>query len=219
VEFDNPPIQPPLVISLYRRSQAIPLVHRALASLAAIAGQQPIANPRAAELRAIERELKDLAVRLESLETALQITPETTEPELLQRRLDRVAAGLYAADPTLPTTETISLPADLLFTNEAVLDPTQRSLFDPIVERLTEFPEAVVYVASHTDHQGDREAERAFSFDRAAQILVYLRGRIDGAGYRWMAIGYGSTRPIVTEQDAIDRQRNRRIELKIKNLR
>ncbi len=214
VEFDGQRSQPPLTSELYRRSRTIPLVHRAFASLAAIAGQ-PIANPRAAELRAIERELTDLTARLESLETALQITPETTEPDLLQRRINTVAARLYDADPTLPTAETISLPADLLFTNETVLDPTQRSLFDPLIERLTEFPEAVVYVASHTDHQGDREAERAFSFDRAAQILAYLRGQIDDAGYRWMAIGYGSTRPIVIGEDAIDRQSNRRIELKI----
>jgi OOP family OmpA-OmpF porin len=66
-------------------------------------------------------------------------------------------------------------------------------------------------VAGHTDSRGDAAANMALSEARARAVIQYLVD--DGLpGDRFVARGYGETRPIADNRTAEGRQRNRRIE-------
>ncbi len=198
----------PIASRIYQQVRELPVLQRALASRT---GDR---DPRVRELAELERELSRLDERLTRLESALDLKPTASSEN--RTRLAAIAARLEELGTA--SVETIALPSDLLFTRDIVLDPTQRSLFDASIGQIEQFPGAEIYIASHTDPAGDSGGERAFSFDRAAQVARYLQERVDRkrGNYRWIAIGYGSTRPLADGTSEIDRQRNRRIELEIR---
>ena len=72
-------------------------------------------------------------------------------------------------------------------------------------------------VGGHTDNEGDDRQNLALSQGRAEAVVKYLVkvGKVEAS--RLVAVGYGETRPIDTNQTADGKSRNRRVELLIKD--
>ncbi len=84
-----------------------------------------------------------------------------------------------------------------------------------IADFMWDHPEFDLTISGHTDSDGDPEANRILSQDRAAAIMEYLTyfGKIDQS--RIKAIGHGSSKPIVEETSAENKKLNRRVEFEI----
>jgi outer membrane protein OmpA-like peptidoglycan-associated protein len=80
---------------------------------------------------------------------------------------------------------------------------------------MQENPSIRVEISGHTDNVGDDALNKALSQQRANAVKTYLTSKgIDGK--RLVAIGYGETRPLVSNDDEDGgREINRRVELKI----
>ncbi len=91
------------------------------------------------------------------------------------------------------------------------------ALLDKIVNAIRAFPNPSVVVSGHTDSVGSNEINQNLSQRRAETVASFLEkvGGIDRT--RLTAIGYGETRPVASNETAVGRNTNRRIEVLIIN--
>ncbi len=174
------------------------------------------------QLQALEADLNALIGEAGAIEAELG-NRSPTEP--IEQRVQSIARSLNGTPNSAPPRPTspgvangrlaIGLPADLLFQdNHSNLRPEAGEILDSIAADLRAYPGAVVRVAGHSDAIGDPAANRELSLRRARAVAQYLADRLEGP-YRWVAAGFGSSRPIAPGDDPASHQRNRRIEIAI----
>lgn len=84
-------------------------------------------------------------------------------------------------------------------------------LLDELLVALVEFPAVSVEVAGHADTDGSADRNLDLSQRRADAVVVYFVSRGESPD-RFIAVGYGDTRPIADNSTEEGRQKNRRIE-------
>jgi outer membrane protein OmpA-like peptidoglycan-associated protein len=85
---------------------------------------------------------------------------------------------------------------------------------DEVVKVLTEDPELKMQIEGHTDSTGKAAMNLRLSKQRAESVKNYLTGKgIDAS--RLSATGYGSSKPLQSNETLEGRERNRRVELKL----
>lgn len=73
-------------------------------------------------------------------------------------------------------------------------------------------------VAGHTDNQGNAAGNKTLSKARADAVLKYLTGKGVPA-VKLTAAGYGDTKPLVPNDSDANKQRNRRIEFSVREIK
>ncbi|MGB5167803.1 MAG: OmpA family protein [Acidimicrobiia bacterium] len=91
------------------------------------------------------------------------------------------------------------------------LTPIGTALLDELLVPLVEFSAVPVEIAGHADAQGSPERNLELSRRRAQAVLDYFVSRGEDPE-RFVAVGYGDTRPIADNSTEEGRQKNRRIE-------
>jgi OOP family OmpA-OmpF porin len=91
------------------------------------------------------------------------------------------------------------------------LTPAGIALLDELLVPLVEFSAVPVEIAGHADSQGSADRNLELSRRRAQAVLDYFVSRGEDPE-RFVAIGYGDTRPIADNSTEEGRQKNRRIE-------
>ncbi len=86
-----------------------------------------------------------------------------------------------------------------------------------LLKFLSEYPTMEIEVTGHTDNTGGFEYNMRLSTRRARAIVQYL---IDNGieADRLSYLGYGNTRPIATNETESGRQKNRRVEFRIRRV-
>jgi OOP family OmpA-OmpF porin len=113
-------------------------------------------------------------------------------------------------DTTLKS-NTVILKNILFETNEAKLLPLSYSNLDIMAEYLNKNPKSIVEIAGHTDNTGNETQNQLLSENRARAVLTYLLMKnIDKSRISYK--GYGSSKPIATNETLEDRKINRRVE-------
>jgi outer membrane protein OmpA-like peptidoglycan-associated protein/tetratricopeptide (TPR) repeat protein len=109
-----------------------------------------------------------------------------------------------------------SILKNIFFDNgKSDIKPQSTSELDKIIDLLNSSPTLRVQINGHTDNQGAAATNKALSLKRATTVVNYLIGKGVPAS-RVSAKGYGSERPIVSNDDEKDgREINRRTELEI----
>lgn len=91
------------------------------------------------------------------------------------------------------------------------LPETSRAVLDDVVSTMLDFPELRVSVQSHTDNQGDEDANLLLSRNRAIAVVRYLT--LQGIPIeRFEARAFGESRPIADNNTREGRLLNRRVE-------
>ncbi|KPQ40868.1 MAG: putative outer membrane protein [Phormidium sp. OSCR] len=110
----------------------------------------------------------------------------------------------------------LTLPSDVLFSDSGeVLDPTRASILDRLLDELQTLEGATVYIGGYLDETDDEDASLEKTFEQAKQVEQYLASNTD-TPLRWVSIGYGSSRFAASNSSPANRQRNRRIEIRVK---
>ena len=91
------------------------------------------------------------------------------------------------------------------------LTPVGTALLDELLVPLVEFAAVPVEIAGHADSQGSADRNLELSRRRAQAVLDYFVSRGEDPE-RFVAVGYGDTRPIADNSTEEGRQKNRRIE-------
>ncbi|MEA2011319.1 MAG: OmpA family protein [Actinomycetota bacterium] len=86
-----------------------------------------------------------------------------------------------------------------------------KALLDELLVPLREFSAVSVRIEGHADAQGSPERNLELSFRRAQAVVVYFVDQGEDSN-RFIAVGYGDTRPIADNSTEEGRQKNRRIE-------
>ena len=87
----------------------------------------------------------------------------------------------------------------------------------PLLEKVKEviemFPDAKVRVEGHTDASGEETRNVLLSEKRALAVMQYLRQSLLISADRISSVGYGSERPVASNQSDDGRAKNRRIDV------
>lgn len=98
--------------------------------------------------------------------------------------------------------------------DSAELTPEAKASLDGVAQTLGAAKGTTVEVGGHTDDTGGAEYNLELSQKRANAVRDYLVSKgVDGASLT--AVGYGNTRPLVSNVEVAGREMNRRVELKI----
>ncbi len=136
----------------------------------------------------------------------------------------RVRTEMSVKPPASPVDATVcqQLLSDLLKkgkiqfrSGSAAIDPDSAGLLDRLIETALRCPNAMIEIAGHTDTDGDGDANQKLSEERAQAVEDYLvRGGL--APTRFAAVGYGSTRPVASNDTPEGKAENRRIEFLVR---
>ncbi|HJS53805.1 MAG TPA: OmpA family protein [Chitinophagaceae bacterium] len=100
-------------------------------------------------------------------------------------------------------------------TGSSVLLPRGKAVLDTVAAYLQRNPGVTVTIDGHTDNTGSDRVNNPLSVNRAEASKTYLvKKGINGD--RMTTAGFGSTQPVADNKTAEGRQKNRRIEIKIK---
>jgi len=83
-----------------------------------------------------------------------------------------------------------------------------------VVDKLKAYPTAKIMLSAHTDSQGDADANKQLSAQRARSVAVYLV-KSGISAKRLTARAFGETQPIDNNDTAAGRLNNRRVELQM----
>jgi outer membrane protein OmpA-like peptidoglycan-associated protein len=106
----------------------------------------------------------------------------------------------------------VSMPDVLFDTARHTLTPGAREKLAKVAGVLIAYPQVAIQVEGHADSVGDEERNQLLSERRADSVRDYLV-RQGVPAQSIVAVGYGESRPIVSNATAAGRQQNRRVEL------
>ena len=109
----------------------------------------------------------------------------------------------------------VRMPEGILFaTDSDALNPKLRSDLFVLADSLNKYPDSVVTVTGHTDNVGTAAYNRDLSQRRAQSVSAVLQQ--GGVSYgRLRTVGAGENQPIASNQSAVGRQQNRRVDITI----
>jgi outer membrane protein OmpA-like peptidoglycan-associated protein len=168
-------------------------------------------------IRNLEKELdefraKEIGLQAELAEKQLRIEAEKRRAERIRR-----IEGLFTANEAVVLRKgnrLILRLSGLTFpSGKAVIQPEYFGLLSKVQRAIREFPEAGITVEGHTDAVGDDRYNETLSIARAEAVRSYLLANMELDERRIVAVGYGETRPVASNETREGRARNRRIDL------
>ena len=214
----NPTAQKPLIAhllpSLDRQDAASPTQATEIVAPADTPPQLSAAEQEnlEAELKQLEAQLKKLPKRRANRQKIARLEQQIQE---IEQQLNSPPLAVSSTPIFSPDQKTATLPSDALFADASGdLRPEAGPILDKIVSELKNYPKATIRIAAHTDGAGQPRNNRVLSFRQANAIAQYLSTAL-GDGYHWLVLGYGETRPLGPNDNPVNLQRNRRIEIAI----
>jgi outer membrane protein OmpA-like peptidoglycan-associated protein/tetratricopeptide (TPR) repeat protein len=110
---------------------------------------------------------------------------------------------------------TIALRNIFFDTGKSTLRSESNAELDRLVKLMKDVPGLKIEISGHTDNTGSASLNASLSQDRAQAVVNYVQSK-GVAGNRMTAKGYGSSKPIATNNTSDGRQQNRRTEFEIK---
>lgn len=143
--------------------------------------------------------------------------PESREAERTPAPMPSPSAPHSEVERKLVETGEIRLENVYFETNSAVLLPESESTLNEAGHALEKFGNLKIEVQGHTDSRGSAKYNQKLSQARAESVRSYLLQHFLLKPDHLEAKGYGESMPEVKEKNDEDRQRNRRVVLKVMN--
>jgi OmpA-OmpF porin, OOP family len=99
---------------------------------------------------------------------------------------------------------------------KSVIMPENYPLISKIQQSIRTFGEPDVIIEGHTDSTGSAEVNELLSQERAESVRQYLLANKTLSNDRIVAVGYGSSKPLASNETEEGRAVNRRIDVIIK---
>ncbi|MFZ1954914.1 MAG: OmpA family protein, partial [Desulfobacterales bacterium] len=186
-------------------------------SIVAAQKNQDFLNTKIKEQQDDIEALKDRVFELEGKSRQEQIAREQLEAEKkfnekfenIQNSFDRQEAEVYRQGNQL----VIRLRGMQFPIGKAVILPENYALLSKVQLAIRSFNDPEVIVEGHTDSTGSTEVNQQLSQERATAVKEYLVSNDTLPGSNVLAVGYGSTRPLMSNETAEGRAVNRRIDV------
>ena len=136
------------------------------------------------------------------------------ESEIKERRQefnDKLEKALSAEEASAKTLELNNVNFE---TNSANLTKLSIYQLDNLADAMNKYPNMAIELSGHTDNTGEPDFNQQLSEQRAQKVKSYLVDKGINES-RLTAIGFGSTRPISSNDTEEGREQNRRTEFRI----
>lgn len=138
----------------------------------------------------------------------------TKRQEEQKRQMEEATAGTgVAVTQTEDNRLKLDIPSDISFAvGRADIQPNFRTILDTFASGLAKNPASNVTIIGHTDSSGTDAVNNPLSLNRAASVRDYLSAR-GVAASRITIEGRGSREPLVANDTAANKAKNRRVEI------
>lgn len=138
----------------------------------------------------------------------------TKRQEEQKRQMEEATAGTgVAVTQTEDNRLKLDIPSDISFAvGRADIQSNFRGILDTFASSLTKNPASNVTIIGHTDSTGSDAVNNPLSLNRAASVRDYLSAR-GVASSRVTIEGRGSREPLVANDTAANKAKNRRVEI------
>ena len=138
----------------------------------------------------------------------------TKRQEEQKRQMEEATAGTgVAVTQTADNRLKLDIPSDISFAvGRADVQPNFRKILDTFANGLVTNPNGNVTIIGHTDSTGSDAVNNPLSLNRAASVRDYLTSR-KIASSRITIDGRGSREPLVANDTAANKAKNRRVEI------
>ena len=138
----------------------------------------------------------------------------TKRQEEQKRQMEEATAGTgVAVTQTADNRLKLDIPSDISFAvGRADIAPNFRTVLNTFATSLATTPNSNVTIIGHTDSTGTDAVNNPLSLNRAASVRDYLADR-SVASSRIVIEGRGSREPIVANDTAANKAKNRRVEI------
>jgi outer membrane protein OmpA-like peptidoglycan-associated protein len=138
----------------------------------------------------------------------------TKRQEEQKRQMEEATAGTgVVVSQTADNRLKLDIPSDISFAvGRADVQPNFRAVLDTFATSLVNNPNSNVTVIGHTDSTGSDAVNNPLSLNRAASVRDYLTSR-RVASNRITIDGRGSREPLVANDTAANKAKNRRVEI------
>lgn len=141
-------------------------------------------------------------------------TAPSSEPAEEEENVAMETSGDFDREACVGRFEILSRTGNITFgEGSARLDPESHALLDTLYDIVQRCPDLSIEIGGHTDSIGSETANQRLSERRAQSVQAYLTDKGIAAD-RLIAVGYGESQPVASNDTAATRARNRRIEFK-----
>jgi outer membrane protein OmpA-like peptidoglycan-associated protein len=154
-----------------------------------------------------------------SLGLQLWVTPPGEKEKLFN--LQDFSKAVITSRNQLAATEDakeirVNLGAEVLFdTGKYMLRPAATAALQQLAMLLRSYPGLPILIEGHTNAVGKPDANQILSEHRANAVKEWLASQGQVPSGCMMTKGYGETMPVAGNETAEDRQKNRRVEIKV----
>lgn len=106
--------------------------------------------------------------------------------------------------------DTLIIPDVFFSTNSFMLNRQSTQVLDSFIKIINKKPMDSIVVHGHTDTRGEEMFNEELSWKRASTVTAFLQSSVQSKFY---TKGWGSRKPVVSNNTAPGRQRNRRVEI------
>jgi outer membrane protein OmpA-like peptidoglycan-associated protein len=100
---------------------------------------------------------------------------------------------------------------------KSIIQPEDFSLLTKLQRAIRVYPNAAVKIEGHTDSTGNDASNEVLSLERAEAVLSYLQANMSDGLSDPVAMGFGESAPIATNETPDGRALNRRIDVRLAN--
>jgi len=195
------------------------ILHRVWVQQQTIAALKQDVADREARIAALSAEISGMQSRLGELKDKEETLSGLIAQQRLQReKYERVeklfnedeAQVLRTGDQVIIRLYGLSFPV-----GRAIIEPAHYALLSKVQDAFREYPGCGITIEGHTDSYGTDEANQRLSTERAESVKQYLLAAAGMEPSQVLAIGYGESRPIASNETHEGRRRNRRIDIVI----
>ncbi|GAB3954274.1 hypothetical protein GCM10028805_39430 [Spirosoma harenae] len=120
---------------------------------------------------------------------------------------------------TLKKGESIALNSIQFEQSKSYLLPEGKAELNRVVQLMKEYPTLIIEFSGHTSNEEkDETLNLKLSEDRVVACKNYIANQVDNISTRIKTVGYGSSKPRVSNDTNENRKTNRRVELKVVSL-
>jgi len=171
------------------------------------------------DIAGLQRELQSYREKERGLQAELQEKQYKLE---LKRRRDELVTSvetMFASDEAMVLRKGEDIIIRLIGltfpSGKATIKPEFFSVLATLQRALRKFTTSPITVEGHTDSIGDDRYNENLSYERAMAVKQYLLANMGLQETRVTALGYGESRPIASNDNALGRAQNRRIDVVI----
>ena len=131
-----------------------------------------------------------------------------------KKQMEEATAGTGVAVTKTPDNRLkLDIPSDISFdVGRADIKPNFRTVLDTFANGLANNPTSTINIVGHTDSTGSDRINNPLSLNRASAARDYIAAR-GVASSRFTIDGRGSREPIVANDSATNKAKNRRVEI------